>query len=43
MPGTDLAVNECGGSKAAISRRPLDWRAITPLAVYALPFAVSAA
>src|SRR6266542_1504202 len=31
MPGADLACSGFGGSKLAISRRPLDCRAITPL------------
>src|SRR6266446_7155945 len=43
MPGADLARSGFGGSKLAINRRPLDCRAITPLAVYALPFAAVAA
>src|SRR6266536_3124883 len=31
MPGADLACSGFGGSKLAISRRPLDCRAITPM------------
>ena len=33
IPGADLACNGFGGSKLASSRRPLDCRAMTPLAV----------
>src|SRR5947209_5367988 len=43
IPGTDVAINGLGGSKAATSRRPLDWRAIVPVALYAFPVAVGAA
>src|SRR6266446_1069302 len=40
IPGTDVAV---AGSKLAISRRPLDWRAIVAVALYAFPVALGAA
>ena len=43
MPGTVVTFIAFSGSLAATKRRPLDCRAITAVAVYALPVAVEAA